>query len=147
MLSFLLLAAPAVAGCPWAGKDAPTVSSTMTTVTVNGALYSVKGKAARTSFAANLHECNADAAIVEFDKWRFDRRQVNAYALSGAGLVVVGTIVDAALAAGWYPTTDGIAEGVGGAELAVGVPIFATQADKHRRLMMAAITASKPPRK
>ena len=80
--------------CPWA--EPPQVEATMTTVTVNGELFLVSGKAARNSFRALLQACGYEIADDRFRSWRATRRTTNAtiypfLSLSGVAPALAGT--------------------------------------------------------
>ena len=97
----LLVSSAALADCPWEGK-VERVTATMTTVTVNGRMYSVKGQAARAEFMATLADCDVSSAAVQsFADWRGFRRATNI--TGGVGLccffpVLLATPVTAFLA-------------------------------------------------
>ena len=95
MSSFFFRAATAILGlalvgpasattateCPWDGSV--QASATMTTVTVNGQSYDVKGELARQSFSGMLMRCGADDAALHFSRWRNARLGTNASAVGG----------------------------------------------------------------
>ncbi len=65
------------AECVW-GDEVESAQATMTTVTINGKTFSVKGKTARAQFAANMRECGVDEfAVKSFEDWRTMRLITN----------------------------------------------------------------------
>lgn len=68
--------------CPWGPIRA--VSSTMTSLTVNGQTMDVRGLEARTAIAQTMQRCGRPEAARAFEEWRLRRRVVN---VSGATLV------------------------------------------------------------
>mgnify|MGYP001582526746 CR=1 FL=1 len=95
----LLFSGQAHAGCKLGHiKD---VTSTMTTVTINGAVHNVRGTANRKAFAAQLDACGKDDAADAFNAWRQARRGVNASAAIGLTVLwpaLILTVADAAVA-------------------------------------------------
>ena len=76
--AFLALSSAAHAACPWGSGEVETVFATMTTITINGKMFSVKGEAARAQFQADLAECDAGPqASHAFREWRKMRRLTN----------------------------------------------------------------------
>lgn len=100
MLTMLLWAGLALAGdCPWGDAEDVRASATMTTVTVDGQVFPVRGAAERMAFAETLHDCDAGAAVTPFDSWRRARRMTNVW--SGLALVTGGwTLIGTAVTAG-----------------------------------------------
>ncbi len=123
--------------CPWAGEGAPTVEATMTTVTVNGATYAVRGKKAREAFAETLTACNADAGRESLGKWRAARRNANIYGICGPVVLVSAVFMPEFYVAAVFL-------GLGAGEL-VAVPIFGVQAKRHREKLVSVIAGSTPP--
>jgi len=71
------------AECAWEG-DVKSASATMTTVTINGHLFPVKGEVARTQFMSTLAECGVNSmAVGSFRQWRGMRRATNGTAIAG----------------------------------------------------------------
>ena len=68
--------------CDWGPVS--SVSSTMTTLTVNGQTMGVRGQEARAAVNDQLHRCGFGGAVSEFEKWRLNRRTTN---IAGATLV------------------------------------------------------------
>ncbi len=73
---------PALEGCPWGRIQ--TVSSSMTTLTINGETRGVRGIEARSAISADLQRCDRAEAARAFDLWRAHRRATN---IAGATLV------------------------------------------------------------
>jgi hypothetical protein len=86
----LLLSLPARAECPW--EKVESVSATMTSVTINGNFYPVKGGAARGMFLSTLAQCKTNpAAMAAFQEWRQMRQFTNASA--GIGLCLLWPVL------------------------------------------------------
>lgn len=89
------------ASCPW-GDEVESAYATMTTVTVNGKTFSVKGEAARAQFVSILAECGDNGiAAATFQDWRSMRRWTNISAVVGLCCVwpvLLATPVTAVLA-------------------------------------------------
>jgi len=89
-------------GCPWG--TVRSASATMTTVTVNGTLYPVRGLLPRTAFYQTLMACGENDAAYYFDRWRQRRRWTNIGIVAGfpsvgafwiaAGVTAVGAGVN-----------------------------------------------------
>jgi hypothetical protein len=69
--------------CPWESpiRDA---SATLTTVTVNGTTYQVRGFEARAAFSEILRACGQFSALKHFEEWRRLRRFTN----GGSGVLI-----------------------------------------------------------
>jgi hypothetical protein len=63
-------------GCPWQ-RPVTSVVTTLSTVQVGDAVFDVTGKRGRDAFTEALTRCDADDAVVWFDKWRGKRRAAN----------------------------------------------------------------------
>ena len=89
------------AECPWEG-EITSATATMTTVTINGQLFSVKGGAQRAQFAAVLSKCGVNSVATQsFIDWRSMRRATNITGVVGVCCVLpvlIGTGVAAILA-------------------------------------------------
>jgi hypothetical protein len=81
MIVLLLSALAAASPCPW--EASPTVYSTMTSVTVGGRHYDVRG-AAREALRRDLAACGAEGAIPALEAWRKSRRATNTWGVIGA---------------------------------------------------------------
>ena len=81
----LLASGPAYSKCPW-GTRVESASATMTTVTVDGETFQVRGKN-RVAFIETLRTCGEDEAARAFQRWRFYRRLTNATAVGGVFLL------------------------------------------------------------
>lgn len=78
-LCALLFNTPAQAGedCPW-DEGIQTISATMTTVTVNGETYEVRGNQAKSEFQNTLARCEIPTDTVKlFNQWRGFRVATN----------------------------------------------------------------------
>ncbi len=73
----LLLVTALSADCPWASADDLAVSTTLSTVTVNGSTWDVRGDEAREQFRQILEACDSGRASRWFRHWRLRRRAVN----------------------------------------------------------------------
>jgi hypothetical protein len=83
MIWLLASLSTAHADCPWTKVE--SVTATMTSVTINGQYYPVKGSAARGMFVSMLVQCKASPmAIDAFQDWRSMRQATNITA--GVGL-------------------------------------------------------------
>jgi len=71
------------ADCPW-GEEIKSVSSTMTSLTINGETRDVRGAVARAEIMDAMQRCGRSEAAQAFDAWRLRRRVTN---ISGATLV------------------------------------------------------------
>ncbi len=89
------------AGCPWEG-GVESAYATMTTVTINGQTFNVKGSAARAQFMSVLNECKVNgAAVAVFNEWRSMRRWTNITGIVGACClwpVLIATPITASMA-------------------------------------------------
>ena len=63
-------------GCPWQ-RPVTSVETTLSTVQVGDALFDVTGKRGRDAFTDALTRCEAEDAVLWFDKWRGKRRAAN----------------------------------------------------------------------
>lgn len=73
------------AECAWGERKVESAFATMTTVTINGKLFPVKGEAARAAFISALSECGVSpATIAAFQEWRSMRRWTNISGIVGA---------------------------------------------------------------
>lgn len=88
------------AECPWTTIE--SVTATMTSVTINGDYYPVKGSAARGVFISVLSQCRVSpATIAAFQQWRQMRQYTNISAGVGICLfwpVLLATPVTAVMA-------------------------------------------------
>lgn len=95
-----LVSTLANASCPWSTIE--SVTATMTSVTINGEYYPVKGAAARGTFISVLSQCHVSpAAIAAFQEWRQMRQYTNISAVVGIccfSLALLATPVTAVLA-------------------------------------------------
>jgi hypothetical protein len=79
------------AECAW-GDKVESISATMTTVTVNGQVFPVRGTDARSAFMATMRECGASESTIDaFEEWRSLRQWTNTSA--GAACCLVFPIV------------------------------------------------------
>ncbi|HHO53891.1 MAG TPA: hypothetical protein ENK18_24220 [Deltaproteobacteria bacterium] len=84
VLGALTLHNTARAECDW-GDEVESVYATMTTITINGQIYPVRGQTERSMFAARLRECGVDPrAVKAFEDWRAMRRWTNISGIVGA---------------------------------------------------------------
>jgi hypothetical protein len=81
--------------CPWGPIQ--SVSSAMTTLSVNGTTYDVRGLEARTAIIDTMQRCELDDAAQSFARWRAARRTTN---------VACATLV------GCYPFAIGVVSGL-----------------------------------
>lgn len=96
LLVIALAASTAAAECPF-GPIASS-SATMTTVTINGQMYNVRGLLPRTAFREALVDCGEHDAAHYFSAWRRMRRWTNIGIMAGfpsVGLFWVGAGVTA----------------------------------------------------
>ena len=94
-------------GCPWPSID--TVSTTMTTVTLNGETRDVRGRAARTAFVTDLQRCGYPEAARAFERWRANRRATNLAGATVVGVYPFGIGLFTALRAGtWRERTESL---------------------------------------
>ncbi|MCB9687914.1 MAG: hypothetical protein H6735_22930 [Alphaproteobacteria bacterium] len=68
LVQWLSLSSALAADCPW--QPQPEVTARMTSVTVNGVRYQVRGKQARQDFERTLTVCNLPVAAGQFHAWR-----------------------------------------------------------------------------
>jgi hypothetical protein len=106
------------AQCPWYGAESVTVMATGRSVTVNGQIYSVQGQYGRGTFMQHLHNCNAQSAAYQFDRWRTMRSWT------------IGTGAGGCLLLGW-PW--------------LATPFTAVAASRAKKGMVLALAASEPP--
>ena len=86
----MALSSLAEASCPWTTIE--SVTATMTSVTINGDYYPVKGSAARGAFISVLTQCDVSpTAIAAFQEWRQMRQYTNISA--GVGLCLIGPVI------------------------------------------------------
>jgi hypothetical protein len=88
--------ARAEATCPWGPVE--SAHATITTVTINGEMYLVRGLIARTAFRQALLACGEREAAYHFSSWRQMRRWTNVSFVAGfpsAGLFFVVAAVTA----------------------------------------------------
>jgi len=85
----MMLPAAALAAetpCPW--TSSPTASASLTTVTVDGRTYVVRGSAEREAFSRLLNRCGLVDADARFLRWRGVRRATNVVGMaSGVALI------------------------------------------------------------
>ena len=79
-----LAVAPARSPCRWGTPT--TVSTTMTTLTINGETLDVRGEEARTFVVQELQRCDRPEAARAFEEWRRRRRIVNVSAATLVGM-------------------------------------------------------------
>lgn len=134
MLALLLLTLTAAASsrdsddeCPWAGEDDVRARASLTSVTVNGDRFRVRGSRARDEFVDILESCGADRAVDAFDRWRAHRRAVN------MGGVFIGTGLFVPFV-GWGMSLGGL----------IVTPVMATNAGVRKREMIEEIEDARP---
>lgn len=81
-----LASTPALADCPWSTEAPVYASASMSTVTVGGQSFFVRGGDSRTRFVNTLKSCETGEAAQSFEQWRASRRATNTTAIvAGAG--------------------------------------------------------------
>lgn len=119
MIAFILALAAAHAAppeCAIAQGESHTVHATMTSVSIDGRLYPVRGALARGMFQAELERCGLTEASRHFTQWRTMRRTTNVTAV--VGLFVFQPVIFA-------------------------TPVCATSAGQHRQQMVLALMSGR----
>lgn len=83
--------------CPWGTPR--TVSSTMTTLSINGTTLDVRGPEARAAIGQGMQACGRPEAARAFEEWRLRRRTVNITAATLVGFWPFGIGMLAAMQA------------------------------------------------
>lgn len=95
MKALLLTAALALsttAGASCAFENVDNVRASMTTVQIDGKLYSVRGKLERSDFESMLLECGYTQAARSLRSWRAQRRGVNISAAVGLAVFPIALV-------------------------------------------------------